>query len=152
MDNTIEKAKKFAEERHKGQFRRDGVTPYFEHVRRVAELVSGSKIIKTMRSDGNIEGSDSFVAIAYLHDVVEDGKATYEEIKEQFGFDIYLGVKMLTHDKYADYFNYIKDNVKGYSIDFIKHADLLDNLSDSPTEKQVKKYSKALKILLGFEE
>lgn len=51
--------------------------------------------------------------------------------------------------------NYLEDNDSGFIIsDFgqilNEIADILSNLSDDPTQKQTKKYAKALSILLDY--
>ncbi len=56
----IRNARLLAKRVHKGQYRRDGTTPYFNHPERVASLVSW------------LGGTDEQVALAYLHDVLED--------------------------------------------------------------------------------
>ncbi|MFA6355400.1 MAG: HD domain-containing protein [Candidatus Paceibacterota bacterium] len=152
MGNIVEKAKKFAEERHAGQFRRDGVTPYFRHLLRVVNLSQQNRQI-IMCGYEREDRYEILMAVAYLHDIIEDGKATRDELEEMFGVTVAQYVKLLTHNPKKDYFEYIR-KIKsfGYGVEIIKLADILDNLSDSPTEKQVKKYSKALKIFLGFEE
>ena len=50
-------AAQIATDAHRGQFRRDGVTPYISHPEAVAKRV---------------EGDDLAEAIAWLHDVLED--------------------------------------------------------------------------------
>lgn len=60
----------FVEKAHSGQMRRGGEEPYFEHVKRVALNVFD----KTASLDA--------MALALLHDVVEDTKHTFEECNE----------------------------------------------------------------------
>lgn len=57
---TIETAEKIARELHEGQFRADGVTPYIEHPKAVAELVK------------EYGGSEKCVCVAWLHDIMEE--------------------------------------------------------------------------------
>jgi (p)ppGpp synthase/HD superfamily hydrolase len=71
----VARAADFAARRHSGQTRKDGRTPYINHLAEVAALVAATP------SGGNAE----LVAAAYLHDVVEDGHATPEELEAQFG-------------------------------------------------------------------
>ena len=57
---NIETAEKIARQLHKGQFRADGVTPYIEHPKAVAELVK------------EYGGSEKCVCVAWLHDIMEE--------------------------------------------------------------------------------
>ena len=141
-DGTLlEKARNFAKERHEGQFRRDGVTPYFDHCEKVASLVD-SEFEKCM---------------AYCHDLIENGKARYQEIDEEISKDLVNPIISLTNVKGVDYFYYIRSIKNDYPNDFyneilkVKIADIVANLTDSPTPEQIKKYVKALNILAGVE-
>lgn len=57
---NIKLAEKIATELHAGQFRADGVTPYIEHPKAVAELVK------------KYGGSEKSVCVAWLHDIIEE--------------------------------------------------------------------------------
>ncbi|MBQ2982863.1 MAG: bifunctional (p)ppGpp synthetase/guanosine-3',5'-bis(diphosphate) 3'-pyrophosphohydrolase [Lachnospiraceae bacterium] len=57
---NIETAEKIARQLHEGQFRADGVTPYIEHPKVVAELVK------------EYGGSEKSVCVAWLHDIMEE--------------------------------------------------------------------------------
>jgi hypothetical protein len=127
--NTIYK---FAEQRHEGQFRRDGITPYFMHCIKVASLVE----------------SDMQKAVSYCHDLIEDGRATYEELRE-LDEGLAMFVLQLTHKEGQDYFKYI-GSINGLAK-IVKIADIVANLSDSPSEKQIQKYYDALIILTNKE-
>ena len=131
---TLEEVREFARQCHEGQFRRDGVTPYFNHCEKVASL---------------LEDFDS-KAIAYCHDLIEDGKATYDQIEEKFGEYLAGSVFILTHRQDENYFKYLKrikeSSISGNEVK-VKIADIVANLSDSPSEEQVKKYYRALVIL-----
>ena len=66
---TITTAKYLAELFHEGQTRADGVTPYIEHPKKVAELVQ------------KYHGSEFCVALAWMHDVLEE---SVDKVKEHF--------------------------------------------------------------------
>ncbi len=133
-DNLVRLCKQIAHKAHKGQTRYDGKTPYIEHVKKVVSLVGENK---------------EFQCIAWLHDVLEDSDHTIDTLVE-------LGVpthivwyvsNSLTHKKGQSYFDYIRlINVLQVATK-IKIADIVANLSDNPTDKQVIKYYKALCIL-----
>ena len=124
----IEMAKWVAETYHKGQFRKDGHTPYIEHVNAVADAV-------TLR----------LKPIAYLHDVVEDTSMTLEELI-QLGFDDYVidAVDLLTHKNRIPSMEYWKEIATNPDAVKVKLADIQHNLSSQPSERAKVKYSKAL--------
>jgi (p)ppGpp synthase/HD superfamily hydrolase len=66
---TITTAKYLAELFHEGQTRADKVTPYIEHPKKVAELVE------------KFGGSEFCVALAWMHDVLEE---SVNKVKEHF--------------------------------------------------------------------
>lgn len=94
----------------------------------------------------SIFGGDDPDAIlaAYLHDSIEDGYVTEGELRgEGVSEKTIRLVKILTHgsESYEDYIKKVKQDKTAL---LIKIADILDNLSDKPTVKQIKKYSAAL--------
>lgn len=150
-DNFYKEVLDFARKKHDGQFRFDGITPYFNHVERVANSLK--------------KYEPALFFVAALHDVIEDGRATEKEVNDfaeyiyqKYRFysfnvsEIREALQQLNHNKSVDYFEYIRaiNDRYGYAR-IVKIADILDNLSDSPSPNQVKKYAKALKILLGVE-
>lgn len=79
----IEKAYIFAEKAHEGQKRASG-EPYFVHVFAVAKILAEL-------------GMDTKTIIAgFLHDTIEDGCATEEEIEKEFGEDVLFLVNGVT--------------------------------------------------------
>lgn len=66
---TITTAKYLAELFHEGQTRADGITPYIEHPKKVAELVE------------KFGGSDFCIALAWMHDILEE---SVDKVKEHF--------------------------------------------------------------------
>ena len=77
-------AYQYAERQHLGATRRDGESPYFEHVVAVAGLVARSG------------GSDLLVTAAFLHDVVERTDATIGELAARFGSGVASTVDQMT--------------------------------------------------------
>lgn len=97
---------------------------------------------------------DSLKIIALLHDVVEDEKASFEEIKNKYVLseEIMIALNAITrrkNEKYFDYINRVKANELGSKV---KIADLLDNINRNKDDKAFnslrKRYYKALNILL----
>lgn len=94
--------------------------------------------------------------IAYLHDIVEDGYATFEELQERFNLD---GEQMVALDaitrrkdeKYFDYIGRVKQNEMAKTV---KLADLQDNIRRCvdvlPSSfGLLRRYAKAYGILIG---
>ena len=136
-DALLKKVFQIANDAHSGQYRRDGVTPYIKHPMDVATRVSHL---------GN-----EYVAVAYLHDVLEDTDTTVDDlVNAGVPNDIIQAVSILTkhnHDKisYDEYLVNVKNNNLARRV---KIADMLSNLADSPTDKQIRKYSKGLLFLV----
>ena len=129
----VEKAYTFSKEKHEGQFRRDNITPYFSHCEKVALLVE----------------SDIEKILAYLHDTVEDNRCSIEDVQTNFGEDVTNYIYKLTHHREDSYEYYIRkfNDMNNKLVKRVKIADIVANLTDSPTEKQIDKYYKALVIL-----
>jgi len=140
--NLVETAKNLAHLAHKGQFRRDGVTPYIEHPTKVAEFVS------------HMGSSDYFSkkleTVAWLHDVLEDSNFTVKDLLEQGIPDVIVNaVEVLTRtDDCQEYDNYLQKVADNDLARKVKIADMICNLMDDPTEKQKLKYFHGLRILL----
>ncbi|WP_367871164.1 hypothetical protein [Luteolibacter sp. Populi] len=133
-DDFVPRAAAIAHEAHAGQFRRDGVTPYILHPQAVAARVAGDPLAE---------------ALAWLHDTFEDTSATPELLREQgIPNEVIIGVSMLTKPEGADYEEYLRAIKANPLAKKVKIADMLSNLSDQPSEKQILKYAKGLVILL----
>lgn len=116
----------FAARKHAGQLRRDGRTPYFSHVVRVAMTVS------------EIFGchDEETLAAALLHDLIEDTTTDYEDLLERFGKGVADMVAVLTKNmsmpeaaREKDYDARIAR--ADWRVRLIKLADAYDNLLDS---------------------
>ena len=132
--DLIKLAQEVATKGHEGQFRRDGMTPYIVHPAMVASKVAGD--------------SDA-VAAAWLHDVLEDTFETAQSLREKgIPDNVIEAVEVLTKNKSVPYDEYL-DRVKESPLATkVKIADMLSNLSDAPTKKQIIKYSKGFLHLL----
>jgi len=143
--NLIKLAHSFAEERHYGQVRKGNKgIPYFEHIKEVVELVK----ISSTKID------DSVIIASYLHDIVEDCKATRKEIKDLFGRDVIKLVEELTDKPSSSEAERWSNQImaaKLMSVDasLIKLADKISNLEslfhDPPlswNKKKVNEYTR----------
>ena len=69
----VDKAVRFAAEKHSGSPRKGSEVPYIVHPMEAAAIVAG------------ITGDQELIAAALLHDTLEDTGTTYEELAEAFG-------------------------------------------------------------------
>jgi guanosine-3',5'-bis(diphosphate) 3'-pyrophosphohydrolase len=75
----------FARETHKDQVRKYTGNPYVDHLAEVAGIVAAAT------SDHScVNGTD--IAIAWLHDCMEDQGVTFDELRQQFGSTVAFGV------------------------------------------------------------
>lgn len=81
--NKIEEAYHFAEEAHKGQYRKSG-EPYIHHLIEVAYILA------------EIQTGPSTIISGLLHDTVEDTNVSLEVIRDKFGEDVMNIVDSLT--------------------------------------------------------
>ncbi len=134
-NDLVTRAARLAARAHHGQFRRDGVTPYVRHPEAVASRVSGDPMCE---------------AVAWLHDVFEDTAVTAEEMRERgIPDEVIACVRLLTKAEGVDYDAYLAAVKQNAVAKRVKIADMLSNLSDHPSERQIVKYAKGLLILLS---
>lgn len=116
-----------------------GGAPYIHHVLRVANQMSDT----------------SSTIAALLHDVVEDGDWTCEQLADKgFAQDVVEAVDCLTRREGEDYKDFIQRCAKNPIAVSVKIADLRDNLNPSrlsemtPKDyRRMEKYRDALLIL-----
>lgn len=119
MKDTVmfTKALEFASKMHRKQTRRDKNVPYILHPIAVAEIV---------RDWG---WPLKYQVVALLHDVLEDTKATEDDIRE-FGDDVLEAVKLLTKSGDCDeeeYLRRLEHNEMAYTV---KAADKIHNMRE----------------------
>lgn len=146
--DLVELAKNYATKFHKGQFRRDGKTPYIKHPRQV---------VNKLKKDFNIK--DQYIlAGAWLHDVVEEG-GDLDEIHAIFGGKVADKVNLLTNWKsYGEDVDYILYAMKlkfnaPPDVKLIKYCDVIVNIADLEnipklTKKERDAYMKRKKMML----
>ena len=126
INNKIKEAYDFATKVHYNQKRRDN-TPYISHPIRVAENV---------RKYINSNNKNDLIICAYLHDTLEDGDITYNDIVDRFGIKIANIVLELTNDNVIKNelgkTRYLQLKMNNMSNDAlcVKLCDRLDNIKD----------------------
>lgn len=90
MNNLAFEAMLFAREAHKDQVRKYTGSPYADHLAEVAGIVA--TVAK------NIEGVfyEHLIAVAWLHDCMEDQGVTYSDLHDRFGLVVAHGVRCLS--------------------------------------------------------
>lgn len=127
-------AEQIATAAHAGQFRRGGEVPYIEHPRAVVSRV----------------GEDwEAQVVAWLHDVLEDCDHT-EATLVAAGIPQHLveAVALLTKTGELPYEEYLEKVAQNPIATKVKIADMISNLADAPTPKQIQKYAHGLQRLL----
>ena len=116
------RAMQFATEKHATQVRKYTGVPYVTHLAEVAGIVA------------TVLREPEAIAVAWLHDVVEDQGVSAIELEGRFGLEVALGVAMLSDMEFGN-----RAERKAYSrarlaaappwIQTIKCADLISNTS-----------------------
>lgn len=139
------RAKQLCELAHKGQFRRDGTTPYHTHPFAVADLLN----------------TDEEKILAYLHDVVEDTEyqlsdswwknlVTPECDVIKIPDHLWHDLQLLTKQPDQTYYAYIQTIADSGRLPVIKCklVDMFHNMQTA-SPKQLAKYNKHLPLLLA---
>jgi len=150
-ERELSAASNIASIAHAGQERRDG-TPYIMHPTAV-------QTITKEYYPNNIEAQ----VLAMIHDVIEDGpkysglsrRQLFRMVKDAIPGNsksqksIMDALRVMTHSKrthpvYEDYLRLVFNNPLAA---IVKVSDLIHNLSHNPSERQIKKYKKALNLV-----
>lgn len=128
--SIVNLAQSIATEAHQGQFRRGGIIPYIEHPRAVVSRVGNDL-------DAQV--------VAWLHDVIEDTDHTADSLIAQgIPENLVASIVILTKNPSSTYDDYLKGVASCPIAKKVKIADMLSNLADRPTKKQIQKYAKGL--------
>ena len=153
LSEDLDRVYTTADYAHRGQKRRTG-DPYIIHPERVSEIVKQyypnnevaqmTALLHDTFEDaiplGNV--SDEEEMIALIDDSIDD-----ENIAEE----VIQSVWALTKPEGADYLAYLFSLLGDENATIVKLADMLDNLTDNPSEKQKLKYGNALKAIEKYE-
>jgi len=152
------KAYRFAAEAHNGQLFPGTQLPYIMHVSFVAV-----EVIAALGVHSGLNGNLA-VQCALLHDTLEDTKATYNELSEEFGAKVAKGVKALTKDlsigvniseKWRRKKLQMDDSLKRIrkqrnEIWMVKLADRITNLQPPPShwdQEKILRYKQEAKLI-----
>ena len=133
-DNSlINKSKRFAKNTHKNQKRKDGRTPYINHLRMVVDLIKKSGV-----TDNDVQ------IIGWLHDTIEDTPTDFDEIRDGFGLHIAKCVAALTKDMRIEKQNremlYVRELKKSHwHVKLVKICDITANILDLENTSYSKK-------------
>ena len=108
---------------HKGQKRKDGVTPFIVHPISVGMILTEQN------------ATEEQVIAGVLHDTLEDTVYTYEELRSDFGVRVARMVLACSEDQSIENWNHRKEELLGRlqkedSAKIVKAADALSNMMD----------------------
>ena len=145
--SLITEAREFATKAHEGQLRNYNGSPYILHPERVAKRFSRMAV-----------ATNSAIAAAWLHDVVEDCGVTGDEIGQRFGATVRDYVLELTNPSKGSPLNRAarkqidREHIAGASkvAKTIKLIDRIDNLSEMQGcgDSFLAKYKEESRLLL----
>jgi len=82
--DRLAEAYNFGESAHLGQYRKDGVTPFFSHPKNVSLILA------------ELEMDEDTIIASLLHDTVEDTEVSIEDVKKTFGEEVAVLVDGVT--------------------------------------------------------
>lgn len=115
------KAKRFALKAHGDQ--KYGEKPYSYHLEQVVENVN-----IRMKDDPLLS---TYVAVAWLHDTMEDCGVTFKQLEDEFGLCIAESVKRLTKTKDMEYKDYLMGCIVAAFAREVKICDTMANMNES---------------------
>ena len=122
--SNFQSAENFAKERHSAITRKDGVTPYHEHL---------SGVIARLKNLGVTD--EDVLCAAWLHDTIEDTNTTFDDIDKRFGSKVSVLVLALSKDKTQHKSKQEEQYVRqlreaSFEAKLIKLCDISANLKD----------------------
>ena len=136
------KAMRFALKAHGTQ--KYGNHQYSYHLGQVVESVKHLMVGDPLLS--------TYIAIAWLHDTLEDTETTFKELHDEFGLAIAAAVFALTKREGLEYTDYLVACCENSLARNVKICDTLCNLNESfktLNQKGMNKYPKQLTILMA---
>tara|TARA_R110000824_G_scaffold304530_4_gene492347 strand:+ start:449 stop:868 length:420 start_codon:yes stop_codon:yes gene_type:complete len=132
-------AAQIATDAHKGQTRWDKRTPYISHPAAIARAMIQDK------------WSEDYIAVAWLHDVIEDTSVTAEQLLAAgIPADIVQSVETISKKDGQSYLEYILDVRQDDLAREVKIEDITHNMSDLKKGSMRQKYELAIYILENY--
>ena len=136
----LQLANNLAQHFHRGQ--KYGEWDYFEyHLRGVVDLLSEVSLAPV---------NEDIIAVALLHDILEDTSCTYETLENIFGFDVADAVSILTKMQGEPIEQYLFGVCSNHTARIVKFADSLFNYRECVKcgdLKRAEKYKRNLEVL-----
>lgn len=138
----------FIEQHHAGQTRNDGVTPYFNHV----SGVLGRTEKRIVRDTIPEPLATHYREASGCHDLIEEcSNLTLADLP--ISAAARHSVSLLTRWPGQSYNKYVAAVLTDLVATMVKIDDVLTNLSDDPTDDQIRRYSELLpKLLAGLHQ
>lgn len=147
MSKSIQEVPFWAAALHSGEFRHDGVTPYVRHCADVA-----GRVYDRYRRKWSNEQLDIAMQISWLHDAVEHGRCTLDDLtSEGLHPDVINGISLLTRRQEHSYDGYVQRLATDEVARGVKICDILSNMADDPSDSMLRRYASALLVLLAHE-
>lgn len=160
MKEQLNIAVELAIEFHAGQSYGDTSNQYMYHLYHVDQLVIAAYADKNRshcdpysKEPGDL--IDLLRALAYLHDIIEDTECTYEILRDRgICEDLIEAVRAISKVPGEEYLDYMRRVLSNDLAKKCKMCDTATNLAHSVIEQaqgRVKKYTRQLSILKGWE-
>jgi len=122
--DLVKSAELFAKNKHAGQFRSDGTTPYSKHL---------DDVVNRLKSLGVID--EELLCAGWLHDTIENTDTTFNDLYDQFESEVTVLVSSLSKDmtltrKKREQAYVIQLKEASFRAKLIKLCDISANLSD----------------------
>jgi len=150
IQETYQKAMKFAGEKHANQRVPASKANYLLHLSNVA-----MEVLIAYQNNPNFD-CDFAVQVAILHDILEDTSTSFNELEDQFGEPIATAVLALTKDKLLpNKKEQMRDSLKRINtlqkeVGLVKLADRITNLQKPPAhwgKDKIKQYHKEAQLI-----
>jgi guanosine-3',5'-bis(diphosphate) 3'-pyrophosphohydrolase len=122
--DLVKSAELFAKNKHAGQFRADGITPYSKHL---------EDVVNRLKSLGVID--EEILCAGWLHDIMDNTETSFDDLHAQFESEIAVLVSSISKDKSLPrkkreqaYVIQLKES--SFNAKLIKLCDISASLSD----------------------
>lgn len=138
------------------EIKQDGMVVYGYVCKTVKEPCEATHAYNVAMNTVQTSNENGYFCVALLHDIVEDGYATFEDLQQRFDLDNeqMAALDAITRRQGEQYFDYIDRCKQSEMAKTVKLADLQDNIrrcaEDLPNRwGLLRRYAKAYGILIG---